>query len=205
MCFSAGSGAAKREAARVRADEEARKGRIKAGMSQIDGTFSKFNEQYYGDRAKDYTDFAMPQLERQSKMTRDDLIYALSRTGNLDSSAAIKKNNDLTYDENIARISIADEGLNKSNALRNQVENTRSNLVAQLNATGDNSASANAAVRQATNLETPVGYSPLGNMFANFAQTIGNIGSNGGNGYQGFAGGAKLFGGSGNSQTVVGG
>jgi hypothetical protein len=79
----------------------------------------------------------MPEVDRQADQQRKDLIYALARTGNLDSSAAIDKAAELRQEGNKQRIAVANEGLNQANALRGQVENTRGNVVAELNATGD--------------------------------------------------------------------
>ena len=204
MCFSSNNSASK-IAAQQRADEVARQGRITSGMGSIDSAFSGFNDDYYAKRAKDYVDFATPTLNKQARATHDDLIYALSRTGNLDSSAAIKKNADLTDETNAQRIGIANTGLDQANQLRSSVENTRGNVVAQLNATGDSSAAAAAALRDTSNLNQPQGYSPLGNLFSSFASTLGSIGSNASNGYSGFAGGGKsLFGTGSGSQRVVG-
>lgn len=204
MCISLGGSGAKKQAKQQRADEEARKARIAQGMASIASTFGKFDEKFYGDRAKDYIDYATPQFERQLRDTRNNLIYALSRTGNLNSSAGQKKNSDLNYEADTARSGIAADGLNKANEFRNQVENSRGNVVAELNATGDSSAAAQAAIRNATNLATPVGYSPLGNLFASFAQSAAAIGSNAGNGYSGFSGGgAQSYSPSKGSSTVV--
>lgn len=205
MCFS--SGGDSNIAMQQRADEVARQNRITAGMGSIDQAFAGFDDGFYKKRADDYSAYATPDLEHQAKIAHDNLIYGLSRTGNLDSSAAIKSNGELNDQENAARINIANEGLNQSNALRSQVENTRGSTVAQLNATGDSSAAAASALRQTQALNQPVGFSPLGNLFANFAQTVSGIGSNAGNGYSGFAGngGSSLFRTGSGSQRVVGG
>lgn len=202
MCF--GDGGAGKQAEQQRADEQARQARITSGMSAIDGAFSGFNDAFYKKRANDYSAFAMPQLERQAASAHDNLIYALSRSGNLDSSAAIKRNAELNDEANQQRIGIANAGLDQANQLRGQVENSRGNVVAQLNATGDSSASTAAALRQVQAFNQPTGYSPLGNLFAGFAQTLSGIGSNAGNGYGGAAGGG-LFGAGKSSQRVVGG
>lgn len=203
MCFG-GDGGAGNIARQQRADEVARQNRIKSGMSSIDTAFSNFNDGFYSKRAKDYVDYATPSLERQASEARDNLIFALSRSGNLDSSAAIKRNADLTEEANAARIGVANTGIDEANRLRSQVENTRGNVVAELNATGDSSAASAAALRNVQNLHQPAGFSPLGNLFASFAQTIGGIGSNAGNGYGGFSGsGSNLFRSGGGSQRVV--
>lgn len=205
MCFGGGGGDSK-IAKQQRADEEARQARIKAGMSSIDKAFKGFNTAFYNKRATDYRNYAMPEVDRQAGHEGKQLVYALARTGNLDSSAAIDKNAELIQEQNKQRIAVANQGVDSANNLRSQVENTRGNVVAELNATGDSSAASASALRAVQNLHQPAGFSPLGQLFASFANSVANIGSRAGNGYQGFAGGggAGLFGGGGGSQRVVG-
>jgi hypothetical protein len=86
----------------------------------------------------------MPEVDRQAGQQRKDLIYALARTGNLDSSAAIDKAAELIQGGQQGSASASPtKGSNQANTLRNQVENTRGNVVAELNATGDASAASN--------------------------------------------------------------
>ena len=164
-----------------------------------------FDDDFYKKRADDYVAYATPTLERQEKQARDGLVYALSRTGNLDSSAAIKRNADLTDEANTQRINVANAGQDEGNKLRANVENVRGNLVSELNATGDNEAAAASALRQVQNLNQPAGFSPLGELFASFANSLSTIGANAGNNYGGFAGTGNrgLFSSSGGSQRVV--
>lgn len=206
MCLGGGGGDVEDIAKAQRKDEVERQKRIKAGMAQIAQTFGAFNESFYGKRASDYQTYAMPEVERQAEHQRKNLIYALARTGNLDSSAAIDKNAELAEEANKQRVGVANEGLNQSNALRSQVEQTRGNVVAELNATGDSAASSASALRAIQNLSQPAGFSPLQNLFVNFANSVGNIGARAGNGYAGFmgGGGGSLFAPSGNSSRVVG-
>jgi hypothetical protein len=167
---------------------------------------SGFDDAFFDKRRQDYVDYATPTLDRQAGDAREQMIYALSRTGNLDSSAAIDKASDLTRDTDEARLAIENQGLDLANTARTNVENVRSNLVSELNATGDSAAAAQGALRNAQNLNMPQGFSPLGQMFQAFASGISNIGSNAANDYKGFLGGGKsLFGGSPRgSQRVVG-
>ena len=122
------------------------------------------------------------------------------------SSAAIKKTADLTNEFDQSRLDIANKAQTVSNDARSNVENVRANIVNQLNATGDSSAAASAALRQATTLNQPqLNFSPMTNLFANFAQGLQAIGSNARNDYGGFArGGSSLFSNSGGSSRVVG-
>jgi hypothetical protein len=206
MCFG-GGGAADDIAQEQRRDEEARQRRIRQGMTQIAATFGKFNDDFYKKRYDDYMGYALPDIDRQQAQQRRDLIYALARTGNLDSSAATDKSAELTEEGNKQLLNASNEGLNQENALRSQVEQTRGNVVAELNATGDNQAASQSAMRAVQNLNQPAGFSPLGNLFLNFAQSIAQIGSRAANGYSGFMGGgsgASLFGPGGGSQRVVG-
>lgn len=205
MCF--GGGGSSQIANQQRSDEVARQDRIRSGMGSIANAFSGFDQKFYDKRAADYSAYAMPEVNRQAGLEHKDLIYALSRTGNLDSSAAIDKNADLNAEENKQRIGVANAGLDSANQLRSQVENTRGNVVSELNATGDNSASAASALRQVQGLNQPAGFSPIGNLFASFANSVANIGSRAGNGYSGFTGAGAmspaLFGGGSGSQQVV--
>lgn len=204
MCFG-GGGSADKIARQQRNDEIARQSRITQGMANISNIFGGFNDAFYKKRADDYSAYAMPEVDRQAGQQRRDLIYALARTGNLDSSAAIDKAAELSREVNNQRVGIANEALNQANNLRGQVEQTRGNVVAELNATGDAEAAANSALRTSQNLNQPAGFSPLGNLFLNFAQSIAGIGSRAGNGYSGFmgGGGAPLFStGAGSSRIV---
>jgi hypothetical protein len=208
MCLSSilgGGGSADKIAKAQRADETARQNRVTQGMSSIANIFGAFNDDFYNKRAADYQAYAMPEVDRQSDQQRKGLIYALARTGNLDSSAASDKAAELQQEVNKQRIGVANEGLNQANALRGQVENTRGNVVAELNATGDSEAAANSALRQSQALNQPAGFSPLGNLFLNFADTVSRIGSRASNGYSGFigGGGAPIFSASNSAQRVV--
>lgn len=202
MCF--GGGGDSRIAEASRSDEVARQERIRSGMGAIDQAFSGFGDEFYNKRAADYSAYALPDVERQAKAQRENLIYALARTGNLDSSAAARRSGELTQEENAARINVANTGIDQSNQLRSQVENARSGVVAELNATGDSTAASNATMRSIQNLNQPVGFSPMGNLFASFAQGVSQIGANAGNGYGGFSGqGRALFSPGSGSQRVV--
>lgn len=186
MCF--GDGGASRMAREQRSEEQARQARIRAGMGRIDQTFASFDEPFYADRAKAYVDYATPQIDRQADDARRQLIFALSRSGNLDSSAANRKNEELSRDVNEARVGAANEGQNTANRTRADVETARSNLVSMLNATGDADAASASALRQVQALSMPEGFSPLGQLFSNFLSGVSRIGSNAQNGYSGFFG-----------------
>lgn len=207
MCFPKDK-TASRMAAQQRQDELARQARIQSGMSEIDRVFGgSFTPEFYGKQRQAYLDYATPQLDQQYGQTKDQLVYALSRAGLLDSSAGQAENANLSraYDRN--RLDIAGKAMDVENTARSNVENARSNLVATLNATGDDANAAATALRQSQNLSMPQGYSPLTSLFADVSGAISRIGSNASNDYSGLArsiGSLFKTGGRG-SQTVVGG
>ena len=206
MCFG-GDGGAGEIAKQQRADEVARQARIKAGMSKIDKIFSQFGDPYYQKQAQAYSDYATPQLDRSYKLAKDNMIYALDRSGILSSSAAIDKNKELTNEFDQSRLDIANKAQDTANQARQNIESVRGNIVNQLNATGDDAAAANTAIRQAQAMNQPqTAFSPLSNLFANFTAGLSAIGSNARNDYGGFFGGrgGGLFSSSGGSAKVVG-
>ena len=209
MCFPQDNTASD-IAQQQRSDEVARQGRIKQGMASINSVFDDpntgFNDAFYAKQGQAYLDYANPQIDHQYGLAKDQTAYALARSGLLDSSAGAKTNAELSFTNDTAKTDAANQALNAENSARSNVEQTRGNLVSQLNATGDDAAASAAAVRQAQNLYQPVGYSPLGNAFASFASGLSAIGSNSGNNYQGFFNQSpSLFGagGGGSSSTLV--
>lgn len=203
MCFPSGGGAGKL-AKQQRDDELARQARIASGMRDINTTFAGFDDGFFNRRRQAYENYAVPQLDRQYGDVKNNLIFALARSALGQSSAGFDKTADLNAEFDKNRIDITNRGLAEANTARSNVENVRSGLVSQLNATGDNSAAATAAVRQAENLNQPSGFSPLGQLFADFAGTVANIGSNSRNGFSGFFGGGRVapVGGPGSARIV---
>lgn len=206
MCFG-GDGGAGEIARSQRADEVARQARIQSGMARIASIFDGpggFGEDYYAKRAQQYSDYAVPQLDRSYGRAKDQMIFALDRSGLLRSQAGIDKNAELSGEFDQSRLDIANKAQTASSKARSDVEGTRASLVSQLNATGDDQAAANAAMRQATALNSPEGFSPMGELFANFTQGLAAIGSNARNDYGGFSGGGGgLFNNSSSSSRVV--
>lgn len=207
MCFG-GDGGAGDIAKSQRADELARQARIASGMARINSIFDDpntgFNDAYYDRIRQGYVDYAMPQLEKSFGRARDQLIYALDRSGLLSSSAAIDKNAELGQEFDQNRIDITNKGFDVAKNARQNVEQARGSIVSQLNATGDDQAAANAAIRQSQALSMPQGYSPLGQLFLNFTSGLSQIGSNARNDYSGLArgSGGGLFVNSGSGRVV---
>lgn len=183
-------------------------GKLYTGVSNTGG----FDDAFYAKQGQGYEDYALPQIDHQYGLAKDQEVYALARSGLLDSTAGQNENSELSRTNDQARIDVGNQAQNYENQSRSNVEQVRSNLVSELNATGDDQAAAAAATRQAQNLYQPVGYSPLGDAFATFTSGLSNIGANAGNNYAGLlgrGGGAglpALFGGAsrGSSSIVSG-
>jgi hypothetical protein len=167
MCLGGGDGGAGAAAAAQREEEDQRQGRIRSGMANIDQIFSPFNDTFFKGRSQAFLDFARPQLEDQYRKARENLIFALSRNGLLQSSAGATKFGELTklYDTN--RQVIEGRGADEGNRARQQVEENRSDLVNQLHATSDPTAAANAAIARQSFLSSTPGFDALGNLFQN--------------------------------------
>lgn len=161
-------------AAQARADEAARQEKIRQGTLNINSTFdSQFNDDYFNSRRDSFLNYATPQLEDQYKKAQQDLVFALSRTGNLNSSYRADKEAELTklYDTN--RRAVADQGLTYANNARTSVEDARSNLISTLNATADAEGAAKSAINRASALSQPDQYSPLAQLFTTFTNSLG--------------------------------
>lgn len=170
-----GSGAA--DAAR--AEEMRRQAAIREGTEKVNSLFDgQFNDDFYGQRRQAYLGYATPQLEDQYADAVKQLTFALDRTGTADSSIRAAKMGDLQklYDTN--KRAVSDTALNYENDARNNVEQARSSLISQLNATADVGGTVNAANSRAAALSAQQGYSPLGQMFSAFTNALGTQAAN---------------------------
>ena len=172
MCIGGGGGDG--GAAQARADEAARQARIKQGTQSIDKSFSGFDDNFYKGRERAYVDYARPQLNDQYTRTQQNLAYNLARQGLSASSEAARNAGELQRQYNDNAALIAGQGMDAANEARNQVEQNRSELLAQLNATSDPAAAAASAVNRANVLAAQRSFSPLGQLFANTTGLLGN-------------------------------
>lgn len=189
MCFGIGGGSSGDggAAAASRAAEEARQSRINSGMNEISNAFSGFDDNFYNQRAKAYTDYANPQLEDQYAEAKKALVYALSRSGNLGSSVAADRNADLLKSYNANKQAIEQKGLSYANQLKSDVNSNRSNLVNELNNTANPSAVAQSAASQAGLLSSAPAFDALGQLFTNATAGLANYASNASNNYSGLS------------------
>jgi hypothetical protein len=166
MCFSSG-GAADDYAKEQRAAEQARQARIAFGKRQIDDQFSKFDEPFYNKQSQAYLDYAAPQIDRQYNDANRGLVFALARQGIGQSTEGNRRFGNLLQDQQLAQQGMVDKSRDVATGARKSVEDTRSNLIADLYATADPAAAAKGALSRAQYLMQPQGFSPVGQLFSN--------------------------------------
>lgn len=186
MCLGdGGADAAARAAAQQRKEEQDRQNRIRSGMAQVDQIFSPFNDTFFQGRGKAFLDFARPQLEDQYRKAREGLIFALARNGLTQSSVGADKLKGLTTEYNRNRQVIEGRASDEANRARQQVEQNRSELVSQLQATADPTAAARAAISRQQYLYATPGFDSLGNLFQNVTAGLADATNTAANKYAG--------------------
>ena len=161
------------EAAKARADEQARQQRIRKGTERVNSIFGQFDDGFFDKQRDAYVNYATPQLDDQRADANKELIFAMDRGGQLDGSARASLAGELQKKYNLQRQKIQDDALNYGTQARNNVEDARAGLIATLNATGDAQGAVNSALTRASALSQPAAYSPLANLFADFTGTLG--------------------------------
>ena len=132
MCFGdGGAGAMRDEAARQRAEEEARQGRIREGRKKIDDAFSGFDDKFFAGREKSYLDYATPQLDDQYNDAVSELTLALARSNLLNSSARARKFGDLQKQYGLQARSVGDKAKEYGSGARRSIEASKSDLQSQ--------------------------------------------------------------------------
>lgn len=148
-------------------------GQVAPPAEDLSSIVGQFTPEFYENRRKSYVDFAMPQLNQQFGDAKKQLTFALTRSGALDSSSRADQEARLQreYDKNTR--DVGDKGVAFTNQARNSVEDARAQLIASLNASGDDVGAANQAISRARALSQPDTYSSLGPMFSNFTSGLG--------------------------------
>jgi hypothetical protein len=172
MCAASG-GASKRAAADQRNADMQRQAQIEAGRAQVDQTFAGFDDNFFAGRQRAFTDNAMPQLDRQFRDARENLIYTLADAGTLRSSVAGNRLSDLerSYGEN--KLQLADQARAYAQQARADVEAARGGVIQNLFAAGDAGLAGQQAVGQAQMLAAQPTFSPVAQAFQNVGAGIG--------------------------------
>jgi hypothetical protein len=118
--------------------------------------------------------FYIPQLDKQFEGAQDDLTFALSRSGQLTSSVAGDKQGDLSDAFALNRTKIDADIAGDVASTKSRMNQQRQSLEAGLRASGDATASSNAALQSAVTFrdDAPT-LNPIGNIFFGLSQGIG--------------------------------
>jgi hypothetical protein len=171
MCFGGNDAAddAKREAAQAREEarvaEETRQANVRAGQDRIGGAFAQFDEPYFANFRQDYVNSQNPEIETQYGKAKDQLTAGLARRGVLDSTIGANAFGELEEKRNNARTKIADDASNQAGTFRNQIEKTKSDLIALNTASADPNMIEARARGEATSLVAPKATGSLGDLF----------------------------------------
>ena len=162
---------AKKEARRVETERQDRITRGRADIERIFGT--TYTPEFYAGVEKDYRDWAMPQLNRQSEEVTRNMLYALSRAGLTRSSAKSRGMGDIQMDFDTQRQNVAKTAMDLANQRRSQVEGQRQGIESQLYAATDPAAAAQAANNAARNYSFAPEYSPMGQILQDVSAAYG--------------------------------
>lgn len=144
-------------------------GLLFSGQTQTPG----FTPDFYKQRANAYTAFANPQLTSQFQKTQQGVDYSLANQGLSKSSAASTLGGSLQKELATQRQGIADQGLQQSQQLQQQVGQEKNTLVNQLIASGNPGQSSQAALSAAGQFSAPSAFAPVGNFFNNWSSLYG--------------------------------
>lgn len=164
MCFG-GKGGGDGGAEEMRRQEAERQARVAASRAAVGQSFAGFDDPFYENMAKSYTDYYMPDFERQRTEARNKI--ALS-AGNTASSAYQKRLADFERDAEMKRVDIQNEGRRSAMDQRGKVEQARSNLLAQAESGAGAESIASQGAEQARLFSMPQAYSPLADLFSRF-------------------------------------
>lgn len=175
MCFGSKNSAAK-EAAAAREEtarrEAQRQAAITAGRGKIDSAFGQFNDGYFNDFQKAFTDNYNADLDRQHSTAVDKMIAALAGRGLTASTVGANRMGDLTRTYQDERAAIGNRAVDAANQLRGDIENQKTSLYGINESIANPDAIAARATAASTAVKAPTAYSPLGEVFASALQPI---------------------------------
>jgi predicted RNA-binding Zn ribbon-like protein len=165
---------AQAEAERIREAEQRRQQNITQGQSEIAGAFGQFNDDFYGQRAQAYQNFATPQLERQYQDQMKQLTAALARSGNLNSSLRGDLMGQLQRQFDQGKLTIADTSRGYADQAKSSVEQARARLMESNMSLADPGVIRNSATAEAQGLMANPQFANLGQLLSNLSANVGS-------------------------------
>lgn len=134
----------------------------------------QFGPDYFGNLEKNYLDYYMPQFDRQAMDANRSTRLNLAHSGNLTGSVGATKLGRLAEDTASERRRIIDESIKYGSGQRKQLEDTRGNLIGQLESGAGVENVAGQAAAAANSMTAPPAFSPLGDLFKNYTASVAN-------------------------------
>lgn len=160
------------EAAKIREAEISRQNYIAKGSGEIASAFGQFDDNFYNSRASDYTNYALPQLDREFQDEQRALIAQLARSGNLNSSLRGDLTGKLQGQYNTSKMRIQDTANNYANQARSQAEVARANLMKSNSELADPGLIRTMAQAQASGIKVAPQYQSLGDLISSLAGSL---------------------------------
>jgi len=145
----------------------------------------QFTDDYYSNLGKSYLDYYTPELDRQYQDAQKQTTFRFANSGNLDSGSSNTAFGDLAQQYAMQRTQLADRSLAEQQGARSNVEQTRADLIAQLEGGAGVESTAQSAMARASALSQGPQYSPLGDMFSQITGALANSSAMQSKGYQG--------------------
>jgi hypothetical protein len=146
--------------------ERERQRDISSGKKNIDRAFGRFSDAYYDRFKNDYTGNYFPQLDDQYQQTAGKLSAKLGDRGLDESTVGAYHQGKLSEQHLTERSNVANQAADAANALRGNVEKTKTSLYGLNEASADPKGINARAVGEASSLVSPQAYSPIGQVFA---------------------------------------
>ena len=150
-----------------KAREDTRAIRLKEGSDRINSQFDSIGSDFYDNAKAGVVTTGMSDLTDQWNKARENLMYALARSGMLSSTEANRGATEIQdkFNQGAAKIDL--QGRDAANALKNNVETERAGAISQLYATENPDLAANNAMSKAALItQQKPDYNPLGDIFS---------------------------------------
>lgn len=180
MCFSSPSNdnsALQQQQANSAATAAKQQAAIQEGQSKIQNLFSGYNDDFYNQKANDYQNYYLPQVDQQQEQAKNALLYSQANQGITNSSGAQYENGLLDKESAIDKQNVLSGAQGFANNAKQQVGQLRSNLTNQLNASYDPSQITPESLGQ-INIPQVSGLTPLSGLFSDLTNVYGDY-SNG--------------------------
>jgi hypothetical protein len=127
---------AQERAARTTQYAAGRQALVDKSTADIEGAYAGFNDQYFGDFAKSFTDYYAPQIQRDYEGKTKTEAYQRADRGTLRSTEAARSFGDLLREKTTNEATVARQGQDQANALRDSILGQKRDALSTLFATG---------------------------------------------------------------------